>query len=141
MREHGDNPHDYDDEDPLDRLQKKEYSWRPAVTYAVGVIAATLLSALVIAIIGMIVGGPNCDAGTSTFICSRAFELAFPLIPGAVSLFGALWGFWMTYVRWKNFVNWRPWLAMCWVLMPWTLAWMTSTFTIAMFGVESGTPQ
>lgn len=139
MREHDQSPIDPrndPDDDPLKRLEKKEYTWRQAVRYAVGVIAATLLTALVIAIIGYLVGGPNCDAGTSTFICSRTFELLFPLVPGAISLIGALYCFWMTYVRWKSFSNWRPWLAMCWVLMPWTLAWMTSTFTIAMLGVD-----
>ena len=80
------------------------------------------------------------SSGTHVFICSRWAELALPLVPGAVSLFGALGCFWITYLRWKNFGNWRPWLAMCWVLMPWTLAWMTSTFSIAMFGVEGGIP-
>lgn len=133
------NPGRYDD-DPLEELERKEYSWRPAVKYALSVIAATLLTALVIGIIGAVVGGPNCDAGLHGFICARWTELAFPLIPGAVSLIGALIGFWITYVRWKSFGNWRPWLAMCWVLMPWTLAWMTSTFSIAMFGIEAGTP-
>ena len=149
----------FDDDDPLDRLQRQNYSWRPALRYAgavvggtflaavaigvwhvTAVVGGTFLAAIIIGVISAVQGGPNCDDGTHVFICSRWAELALPLVPGAVSLFGALGCFWITYLRWKNFGNWRPWLAMCWVLMPWTLAWMTSTFSIAMFGVEAGTP-
>ncbi|WP_295626397.1 hypothetical protein [uncultured Corynebacterium sp.] len=134
-------PRQPDDDDPLRHLERKDYSWRPALKYAAAVVGATFLTAIILGVASAIIGGPNCDDGSHVFICSRAFELAFPLVPGAVSLIGALGGFYMTYVRWKNFGNWRPWLAMCWVLMPWTLAWMTSTFSIAMFGVEGGIPQ
>lgn len=142
---YGDGMHDdqdlgHPDDDPLKRLERKEYSWRPAVKYAGAVIGATFLTAIIIGVISAVVGGPICDAGEHVFICSRWAELAFPLVPGAVSLIGALGCFWITYLRWRSFSNWRPWLAMCWVLMPWTLAWMTSTFSIAIFGVEGGIP-
>lgn len=124
------------DDDPLERLERRDYSWRPALKYTGAVIGATVLTAIVIAVAGALSGGPNCDAGASRFICSRTWELAFPLVPGAVSLIGALGGFYQTYRHWKSFGNWRPWLAMCWALMPWTLLWMTSTFSIAILGVQ-----
>lgn len=122
--------------DPLERLERNERSGKQAYIYAGSVFGLTVVTAIIIAIIGAITGGPLCDAGKSVFVCSRAFELAFPLIPGAISFFGAAGCFWMTYLKWRSFQRWRPWLAMCWVLLPWTLAWMTGTFSIAMFGLS-----
>lgn len=119
----------------LDRIDRKVYSGRRAYFFTGGVILATFITALIIGIAGAIVGGPNCVAGKSSFICSRAWELAFPLIPSAVSLIGCLAVFWQTYVEWKHFRAWRPWLAMCWVAMPFTIFWMISTLPIVMLGV------
>ncbi len=122
--------------DPLERLERREHSARRAFRFTGITIAATFITALVVGIIGAVVGGPNCDAGISSFICSRFFELAFPIIPAIVALAGTFTNFWITYKKWKHFGNWRPWLAMCWVLMPFSLMWMVSTFGIAMLGLE-----
>ncbi|MBV7294324.1 hypothetical protein KRX51_00085 [Corynebacterium sp. TAE3-ERU12] len=122
--------------DPLERLERNERSGRRAYAYTAGVIAATFLSAAIIAIIGAVTGGPICAAGKSHFICSHTFELLFPIVPSLVSLFGALGCFWLTWVQWSRRLRWRPWLAMCWVLMPFTLIWMTGTLPIAMLGVR-----
>lgn len=125
-----------DSDDPLERLERRMYSGRPAYVYTGAVIVATLVAGLIVGIAGYLSGGPTCDAGKSTFICSRTWEIAFPVIPAVVSLFGCLGGFWRTYVEWKHFRNWRPWLAMCWVLMPFTLMWMVSTFGILILGIK-----
>ena len=105
---HDDQDLGHPDDDPLKRLQRREYSWRPAVKYAGAVIGATFLTAIIIGVISAVMGGPICDAGEHVFICSRWAELAFPLVPGAVSLIGALGCFWITYLRWRSFGNWRP---------------------------------
>ena len=123
-------------DDPLARLERTRYSSRPAFIYAASVIAATLLTAVAVGVIGAVVGGPNCDAGKSSFLCTRGFEIAFPVIPGLVILLGCLGGFWRTYIEWRNFRNWRPWLAMCWVLMPATIMWMVSTFGVLIVGLD-----
>ena len=120
----------------FDELERKMYSGKRAYIYTAGVILTTLLAGLIIGIAGAIVGGPTCDAGKSSFICSRTWEILFPVAPGVISMVGCLLGFWQTYVEWKNFRNWRPWLAMCWVLMPFTLMWMLSTFGVLILGVK-----
>lgn len=124
------------EEDPLERLERKLYSAKRAYYYTGIVVGATLLTALVVGIAGAVAGGPTCDAGKSSFICSRTWEIAFPLIPGLVALIGCLGGFWQTYVEWKHFRHWRPWLAMCWILMPFTLMWMVSTWGIMILGIR-----
>ncbi|WP_448851896.1 hypothetical protein [Corynebacterium sp. 335C] len=122
-------------EDPLDRLERNVRSGRMAYWYTGAVIVLTILSAIVVAVAGAVSGGPLCDAGHSSFICSRTWEIVFPLVPSAVSLVGALGGFWQCYSKWRRFERWRPWIAMVWILLPWTLIWMTSTMPILMLGV------
>ena len=124
------------DEDPLDRLERTIIrSGTRAYWYAGSVVVATVVSAVVVAVAGAAAGGPNCDAGWSSFICSRTWEIVFPLVPSLISLIGALGAFWKCYDTWRRFERWRPWIAMIWVLLPWTLIWMTATLPILMLGV------
>lgn len=131
-----DDTPDSDSEELLEELERRMYSGRRAYIYTAGVVVATLLAGLIVGLAGAVAGGPTCDAGKSSFICSRTWEILFPVIPAVISLVGCFYGFWQTYVEWKHFRNWRPWLAMCWVLMPFTLIWMVSTFGILILGVE-----
>ena len=60
--------------DPLFRLERNRTSTHNAISYAVAVPAITFLVAFVIAMISRTMGGPLCNAGVSTWICSRTFE-------------------------------------------------------------------
>lgn len=131
-----DNSAKREEDELLENLERSMYSGRPAYIYTGAVVGITLLAGLIIAIAGAMAGGPTCDAGKSSFLCSRTWEILFPVVPAVISLVGCIWGFWRTYVEWKHFRNWRAWLAMCWVLMPFTLMWMVSTFGILMLGVQ-----
>ena len=102
--------------DPLFRLERNRTSTHNAISYAVAVPAITFLVAFVIAMI------------------SRTFEVLFPAIPGAVALGGTLLGAWITYRVWAHYGRWRPWLAILWVLVPFTLLWMTSFGTMLIIG-------
>ena len=63
------SPDDIDSRtEQLDRLDRKMYSGRRAYFFTGGVILATFITALIIGIAGAIAGGPNCDAGKSSFI-------------------------------------------------------------------------
>ena len=120
--------------DPLFRLERNRTSTHNAISYAVAVPAITFLVAFVIAMISRTMGGPLCNAGVSTWSCSRTFEVLFPAIPGAVALGGTLLGAWITYRVWAHYGRWRPWLAILWVLVPFTLLWMTSFGTMLIIG-------
>ena len=58
----------------------------------------------------------------------------FAAIPGAVALGGTLLGALITYRVWAHYGRWRPWLAILWVLVPFTLLWMTSFGTMLIIG-------
>ena len=123
------------DFDPLLRLELDQKSRRQAIYWGIGTAVAVIVTAIIIAVIGSAVGGPNCDAGYSSFICSRSFELAFPLIPGAVALGGTFGAMWICYLKWSRYQKWTPWLAVTWILIPLSLLWITSTAQIAILGL------
>ncbi|APT85720.1 membrane protein [Corynebacterium aquilae DSM 44791] len=121
-------------DDPLARLERNENSTKSAIAYCVAIPVLTIIVAFGIALSSRAVGGPICDAGVSTWLCSRRFEILFPVVPGLVAFGGLLGAGWMTYRTWSKGVRWRPWLASMWWLLPFTLLWMTSTGTIAILG-------
>ncbi|WP_370625807.1 hypothetical protein [Corynebacterium sp. TAE3-ERU16] len=120
--------------DPLLRLERNNSSTRQAIIYALAIPPLTFLTAFVVAMISRAQGGPLCDAGTSSWICSRTYEILFPVIPGTVTLGGTLGAAWITYRRWARYERWRPWLAALWPLMLFTLAWITGVGTMAVIG-------
>ncbi|GAA4795759.1 hypothetical protein CCANI_13540 [Corynebacterium canis] len=123
-----------DASDPLLRLERNRDSTRQAIGFAVAVPAVTFLTAFIIAIISRTSGGPLCDAGISDWICSRQFEILFPVIPGVIAFSGTILAAWITYLKWRAYRRWRPWLAIIWFLMPFTLAWMTGFGTMLIIG-------
>ncbi|MBI8999865.1 hypothetical protein JDV76_02595 [Corynebacterium sp. CCM 8864] len=120
--------------DPLLRLERNNSSTRQAIIYAFSIPPLTFLTAFVVAMISRTQSGPLCDAGTSDWICSRTYEILFPVIPGLVTLGGTLGAAWITYRRWARYERWRPWLAALWPLMLFTLAWTTGVGTMAVIG-------
>ncbi|WJZ03935.1 hypothetical protein [Corynebacterium freiburgense] len=130
----GKEPSEQITDDPLERLERNQSSTRQAIAFAIAVPVVTFLTAFIIAIISRTSGGPLCDAGISDWICSRQYEILFPIIPGVIALSGTLLAAWITYVKWRSYGRWRPWLAIIWVLMPFTLAWMTGFGTMLIIG-------
>lgn len=121
-------------DDPLARLERNENSTKLAIFYCAAVPFLTVIVAFGVALFSRAIGGPLCDAGVSTWLCTRTSEILFPVIPGIVALSGLLGSSFLTYWTWKKGVRWRPWLASMWWLMPFFLLWMTSTGTIAILG-------
>ncbi|WP_225976638.1 MULTISPECIES: DUF4133 domain-containing protein [Corynebacterium] len=111
--------------DPLAWFEHSRRSSRRAIAYALTIPLLTVLTGLVIALISRAQGGPICEAGLSTWICSRGYEIMFSLVPLGVALAGTFGAFWITYRTWARYGAWRPWLAIIWVLIPASLAWMT----------------
>lgn len=122
------------DADPLYRLERNQNSTRNAIGFAIAVPMLTFLTAFVVAMISRTLGGPLCSAGRATWICSRRFEILFPLLPGLVSVGGTFLAAFITYRVWSRYGRWRPWLAILWVLVPFTLFWITSTGPILIIG-------
>ncbi len=109
-------------------------STRNAVLYFLLTPVVVLGTAGVIALISRLNGGPFCDAGQATWLCTRTSQILFSLIPGIISL-GALFGSaWFTYRAWARQERWRWWIAGLWLSMPFVLAWITGTASLLMNG-------
>lgn len=113
-------------EDPLLRLERNNKSTRNAFIFFFGTVGLTLGIALVIGLIGRIIGGPRCTAGEATWLCTQGIESAFWVVPGVLSFIAMFLSVYITYDKWRRHQRWRPWIAVIWFLMPYALGWMTS---------------
>ncbi|WP_295643696.1 hypothetical protein [uncultured Corynebacterium sp.] len=113
-------------EDPLLRLERNNKSTRNAFVFFFGTIGLTLGVALAIALIGKTIGGPRCDAGEASWLCTQGLEIAFWVVPGVISFVAMFLSVYITYDKWRRHQRWRPWIAVIWFLMPYALGWMTS---------------
>lgn len=105
-----------------------------ALGYALSIPVLTFFTAFIVAAISRSAGGPLCDAGLASWICSRRFEILFPVISDAVAFAGVLGCAWICYLQWRKQGDWKPWLAVLWAVMPFSLLWFTATGTMAIIG-------
>lgn len=122
--------------DPLLRLERHQRSGKQAIAFGLAVPILTLLTAFVVAGVSRVRGGPICDAGESTWICTRNFEILYPLIPWGVSLIGFGAGLFITLRKWKTYQAWRHWLVMVWFLSIFCIGWFIATGHMLIIGAK-----
>lgn len=120
--------------DPLLRLERRHKSSVQAVVWGFAVPILTILTGFLVAVIARANGGPLCDAGLASWLCTRWAEIAICVAPLIVSFGGLIGAGIQCYIKFKTYNRWWPWLAVMWVLIPFTLGWMTSFGTIAIIG-------
>lgn len=119
------DPIDYD-ADPLSRLERNNRSTRNAIVFFIAIIVGSAVAALAIWAISASVGGPYCDRDATANLCSRNAVIAFSIIPTGIAMFGLFGAAAITYRMWATRRRWRPWIAVIWFIMPYSLAWLTS---------------
>ena len=112
--------------DPLLRLERNNKSTRQAIMFFIGIILASTLSALLIYLVSQLMGGPLCDADDSAMLCNDTFRWLFAIVPTGIAIFGLFGSVWITYAKWRDRLRWRPWIAVVWFILPYTLAWVIS---------------
>lgn len=137
--EHSDSapsrPSDLDYEaDPLLRLERNNRSSTQAIVFFFGIIFATTISAIVIWVLSLTMGGPYCDRDDTAQLCSRGFQLIFSLVPTSIAMFGLFGGAFIAYLKWRRHERWRPWIAVVWFIMPFSMAWVTSIGAMLILG-------
>ncbi|AZA12478.1 hypothetical protein ACFPVT_02890 [Corynebacterium choanae] len=120
--------------DPLLRLEDNRRSVKHAIMYAAMIPIITLVTGAVIALLSRSHGGPICDSGYSTWICTRTDELLFPILPGLISFGGMLGAGAITWRQWAQDRYWQPWLGIVWLLIPFCLLWVTGVGAMAIVG-------
>lgn len=116
------------------RAERNRRSTWQAVWYTVAVCVVSILIGVVVIVLSQIEGGPVCEAGARTLICSRKYEILFPVLTGGFSLLGVFGAMFILWRKWKNYDRWKPWFGSIWFLIPWALTWVTGFGTMAIVG-------
>lgn len=117
--------------DPAVVAEKNRRSTYQALWYAIGVPVAVAVISFILLVISRMVGGPLCEAGEATWICTEAARIWWPIATTALAFLGLL-GCAVIMVRKLNArLRWWPWMAAFWWLLPLSMLWATSTLPIA----------
>lgn len=113
--------------DPAERAARNRASTRQAIRYLIGTVVATLLVALILGVIARVMGGPLCEAGEETWLCTDASQVWWSIGASLPPVIG-ITGCGIIMVRKLNaYLRWRPWMGVFWFLVPFTMAWLTWT--------------
>lgn len=114
--------------DPLVVAQRNRASTRQAIRYMVGSIVGSILFGLVLALIFRMMGGPLCEAGEATFLCTQSQRTWWAVL-SSIPPFAALIGCAVIMVRKLNrYERWMPWMGVFWLpMVPFTMVWLTLT--------------
>lgn len=131
-------PKDFDEladaPDPLVIAQRNRASTKQAIWWTLGNIIVTFIVALILAGVSRAIGGPLCDAGEATWICSRSAEIWWPVATSIVPIVGVLGCALLLYRKYVTYTRWRPWMGAFWVLVPWSMLWMTTVGQMLIVG-------
>lgn len=120
--------------DPEERALRDARSTRQAIYYFISVPIIVLVLAGIVLIASRTAGGPLCEAGDAQWLCSRASQIWFSLLPGIVAMGSVFLAAYITYRKWKTQQRWRWWIAVVWISMPFALAWITGTGSLLLLG-------
>lgn len=131
-------PRDFDEladaPDPLEEARRNQASTRQAIWWAAGTVLGTFVVAFLLAIPARLAGGELCEVGTATWICSRAAEIWWPIATSIVPVGGVIGCAIMLYRKYINYTRWRPWMGAFWILVPWSMLWMTTVGQMLIVG-------
>ncbi|MBZ8177223.1 hypothetical protein GP475_12045 [Corynebacterium poyangense] len=131
-------PHSWEElassQDPLAQLEENQRSTRQAIAYALGMPLLLVTLSLASLVANRIIGGPLCDPGPRTWICTEAFRLWWP-IATSFGAFIIIVGCAVIMVhKLRTYTRWRPWMGAFWFLVPMGMLWMTTVLPIAILG-------
>ncbi|WJY69060.1 hypothetical protein [Corynebacterium auris] len=120
-----------DEPDPLEVAQRNRNSTRQAIFYAIGTLAVTALVGFLTALAFRLAGGPLCDSGPATWLCTREARLWWAIINSVPPVAGLI-GCAVIMVRKLNrYERWVPWMGVFWLpIVPFTMWWLTVTIGI-----------
>lgn len=122
--------------DPAWVAAENRRSTRQALWYAVGLLVALAVVGFLLLLVSRLSGGPICDAGEATWICTEFTRTWWPVATTALAFLGLL-GCAVIMVRKLNArLRWWPWMAAFWFLLPMIMLWATTTLPIAI--MENG---
>ena len=125
MEEFADQP------DPKEVNARNEASTKQALWFAGGTVAATFLVAGILALISRMTGGPLCEAGEATWLCTATWRTIWAVVSSIPPVAGII-GCAIIMVRKLNrYERWMPWMGVFWLpIVPFAMWWLTITIGI-----------
>lgn len=120
--------------DPVRQTELNRQSTRQAWAWVIGIPVTTAILAVLLAVVFRLIGGPLCEAGEGTWLCSRNAQIWWPIITSIVPVVGVLGCAVIMVRKIRQYTRWWPWMAAFWCLVPFSMLWMTSTLPIAITG-------
>lgn len=125
-----------DSVDPVAQEERNRRSGRQAVVWLFGIPVLTFVLAGVLGLVFRLIGGPLCDAGEATWLCSRAAQIWWPVLTSIVPVVGVLGCAAIIVHKLRTYTRWRIWMGVFWVMVPFSMLWMTTVIPIAMAGAD-----
>jgi hypothetical protein len=123
--------------DPVLQAERNRQSTRQAVTWLFGTIITTVVFAFILAWVARLMGGPLCETGEVTWLCTRSWQIWWPILTSAIPAAGII-GCAIIMVRKLNsYTRWRPWMGVFWVLIPFAMMWMLQTWQILVMALNN----
>ena len=117
-------------EDPVRRAERNRASTRQALWYLAVILVGTFLTGGLLAVLARALGGPLCTPDGADWLCSEASQTWWPIAASVTPIAGLI-GCGVIMVRkLKSYLRWRPWMGVFWVLVPFTMWWLTYTLGI-----------
>lgn len=110
--------------DPAVLAARNAASTRQALWYSAAVVTASLAVALAFGLGFRFAGGPRCDSGEGSWLCTDTALVVWGLIVLVVPICGMLGCAGIMLHKLRTYVRWRPWMGAFWGLAMWAMAWM-----------------
>ncbi|MCQ4620115.1 hypothetical protein KBX19_02640 [Corynebacterium sp. CCUG 71335] len=114
--------------DPAQLNERNQASTRQAIWFGVAAVAGTFLIAGILALIFRLVGGPLCEAGEATWLCSQAARTWWAALSSIYPVVALLSCAVIMVRKLNRYERWMPWMGVFWLpLVPFTMLWLTVT--------------
>ncbi|WPF66099.1 MULTISPECIES: hypothetical protein [unclassified Corynebacterium] len=120
--------------DPAVQHERNRASTRQALWWLGGTVVLSAVVCLVLALLARALGGPYCEAGEATWLCSRAAQVWWGVGSAVVPVAGLVGCMVIMVRKLQRYTRWRAWMGIFWVLVPHAMMWMTTTLPYAIVG-------
>lgn len=105
-----------DEPDPVEVAAANRRSTRQAVWYMVSVLVISALYGFGVALFSRLTGGPLCEDGTASWLCTEGQRNFFAISTMIIPLLGMIGCAIIMVRKLRRYLRWRSWMAIFWVM-------------------------
>ena len=105
-----------DEPDPVEVAAANRRSTRQAIWYMVSVLVISALYGFGVALFSRLTGGPLCEDGTASWLCTEGQRNFFAISTMIIPLLGMIGCAIIMVRKLRRYLRWRSWMAIFWVM-------------------------